>query len=88
MYSIPKGGSFLIEATDPQDIFTNEDFTTEHELIAETASGFVERRVMPQMDELEAKKEGLTQELLLELGDLGLLAADIPEQYGRGCHGK
>lgn len=82
MSNIPKGGGFLLAATEPQDVFTPEDFTLEHKMIADTASGFVTRRVMPQMDEIESKKEGLTKELLLELGDLGLLAADIPEQYG------
>jgi alkylation response protein AidB-like acyl-CoA dehydrogenase len=82
MSNIPKGGSFLIEGTDPQDVFTPEDFTLEHQMIADTASGFVTRRVMPRIDELESKKEGLTAELIRELGDLGFLGADIPEQYG------
>jgi alkylation response protein AidB-like acyl-CoA dehydrogenase len=82
MSKLPKGGGFLLEATDPQDIFTNEDFSTEHELIAETAYGFIEKNVMPQMDDLEAKKPGLLPGLVREFGDLGLLAADIPEEYG------
>lgn len=82
MNDMIKGGGFLITKTQPDMIFTPEDFTIEHKLISETTSGFVERRVMPQMDVLEAKNEGLTKELVLELGELGLLAADIPEQYG------
>ncbi|MFH0729577.1 MAG: acyl-CoA dehydrogenase family protein [Pseudomonadota bacterium] len=82
MTNIPKGGSFLLEETNPQEVFTTEDFTLEHKMIADTASGFVTRRVTPRMDELESKKEGFTSELLRELGDLGLLAADIPEEYG------
>lgn len=82
MSNLPKGGSFLVEKSDSMEIFTNEDFTTEHELIAETASGFIDKRVMPQMDDLEAKKEGLLPSLIREIGELGLLAADIPEQYG------
>jgi hypothetical protein len=40
-------------------------------MIADTASGFVAKRVMPRMDELESKKEGLSPDLLRELGDLG-----------------
>ena len=82
MSDIPKGGSFLIEDPLSQEVFTPEDFTIEHKMIADTASGFVAKRVIPRMDELEAKKEGLTPELLRELGDLDLLSADIPEQYG------
>ena len=82
MSELPKGGGFLLGATDPQSIFTNEDFSTEHELIAETANGFIEKNVMPQMDDLEEKKPGLLPGLVRKFGELGLLAADIPEEYG------
>jgi alkylation response protein AidB-like acyl-CoA dehydrogenase len=82
MSNIPKGGSFLIEETEVKDIFTPEDFTIEHHMIADTASGFIVKHVLPRMDELEAKKEGLAPDLLRELGELGFLGADIPEQYG------
>lgn len=77
-----KGGSFLFKETEPQDVFTPEDFTTEHKLIAETAAGFVEKRVMPQINELEKKNRELTESLICELGELGLLSADIPEKFG------
>ena len=33
------------------------------------------------MEEIDAKKEGLMRELLVEAGKFGLLGADIPEQY-------
>lgn len=82
MSIFPKGGGFLIEDTEAQDVFTPEDYTLEHRMIAQTASGFVVRKVMPRMDELEAKKEGLSPELLREFGNLGFLGADISEQYG------
>ena len=39
-----KGGSFLIEERDPQDIFTPEDFTEEHRQIAKTAIEFTHQR--------------------------------------------
>jgi alkylation response protein AidB-like acyl-CoA dehydrogenase len=82
MSNFPKGGGFLIERTEPQDVFTPEDYTHEHKMIADTASGFVIRKIVPKMDELESKKEGLSPELLREFGELGFLGADIPEQYG------
>jgi alkylation response protein AidB-like acyl-CoA dehydrogenase len=34
------------------------------------------------MEEIEAKKEGLMRELLVEAGELGLLGVDIPEEHG------
>jgi len=81
MSNLPKGGSFLFGQTNPQDIFTSEDFTLEHKMIYRMASGFVTDSVLSRMDELEAKKEGLIRELLEAAGELGLNGADIPEDY-------
>lgn len=77
-----QGGSFLIESLSPDDVFTPEDFTEEHRMIAETAEQFIENEVVPRIDELEAKKEGVNEELLKKAAALGLLGASIPEAYG------
>ncbi|KJR44625.1 Butyryl-CoA dehydrogenase [Desulfosporosinus sp. I2] len=79
--NLPKGGSFLLSPTDPQDIFTPEDFTEEHRMIAKMVNDFVTDKVLANMEDLEAKKEGLIRELLEAAGELGLLGADIPEEY-------
>ena len=49
-----KGGAFLIEEYTPEQIFTPEDFTEEHRMIAETTRQFVDKEVMPRIDELES----------------------------------
>ncbi|TGE38484.1 acyl-CoA dehydrogenase [Desulfosporosinus fructosivorans] len=82
MSNLPKGGSFLFSQTNPQDIFTPEDFTLEHKMIYRMTTGFVTDSVLAQMNELEAKKEGLIRELLMAAGELGLNGADISEEYG------
>lgn len=79
--NLPKGGSFLLSPTDPQTIFTPEDFTEEHRMIAKMVDDFVTDKVLANMEDLEAKKEGLIRELLEAAGELGLLGADIPEEY-------
>ena len=79
--NLPRGGSFLFSPTDPQDIFTPEDFTEEHRMIAKMVNDFVTDKVLVNMEDLEAKKEGLIRELLEAAGELGLLGADIPEEY-------
>lgn len=79
--NLPRGGSFLFSPTDPQDIFTPEDFTEEHRMIAKMVRDFVTDKVLANMEDLEAKKEGLIRELLEAAGELGLLGADIPEEY-------
>jgi len=81
MNTRPKGGCFLFETTAPQDIFTPENFDDEHRLIAETISHFLAENVFSRMEEIDAKKEGLMRELLVEAGKIGLLGADIPERY-------
>jgi alkylation response protein AidB-like acyl-CoA dehydrogenase len=82
MSNLPKGASFLFQTTDPQSIFTCEDFTEEHRMIATTCSRFIEEKVFGQMEDLEHKKEGLMREVLMAAGELGLLGADVPEEYG------
>jgi alkylation response protein AidB-like acyl-CoA dehydrogenase len=77
-----RGGSFLIEERDPQDVFTPEDFTEEHRQIAKTAVDFTLNEVMPLASDIEAKKFEVTRKLLRNAGELGLMGADIPEAYG------
>jgi alkylation response protein AidB-like acyl-CoA dehydrogenase len=79
---IVKGGSLLIEERTPDEIFTPEDFTEEHRMIAETTRQFVDKEVMPRMDELEKHDWKLARELVGKAADLGLIGANIPEEYG------
>lgn len=77
-----KGGSFLIERRPPEEIFTPEDLTDQHRLIAQTAQEFVDQEIAPHLKEIEEKKPGLLRELLKKAGDLGLCATDVAPQYG------
>lgn len=77
-----KGGSFLLSELDPSAIFTPEDFTEEHKMIAAMTKDFLEREVVPRDEEIENLNYELTAELLLKAGELGLLGADIPEEFG------
>jgi alkylation response protein AidB-like acyl-CoA dehydrogenase len=77
-----KGGSFLTEERDPQDVFTPEDLSEEQRQIAKTASEFVINEVLPFTDEIEAKNFEISKGLLRKAGELGLMAVDVPETYG------
>ncbi|MCJ7547974.1 MAG: acyl-CoA dehydrogenase family protein [Deltaproteobacteria bacterium] len=79
---IIKGGSFLMEAIKPNEVFTPEDFSTEQQLIAKAVTDFVAGEIRPVADDIEAKKDGLVPSLLKKAGELGLLSADMPEEYG------
>ncbi|MFL6558177.1 MAG: acyl-CoA dehydrogenase family protein, partial [Bacillus sp. (in: firmicutes)] len=78
---IIKGGSFLIEDISYDRLFTPEDFTEEHLMIAKTAEDFVEKEVVPQLEHLENHEFDRTVKLLKKAGELGLLAVDVPEEY-------
>jgi butyryl-CoA dehydrogenase len=77
-----KGGSFLTEERQPQDIFTPEDFSEEQRQIAKTAIEFTTNEVVPAAAEIEAKNFTVTRNLLRKAGELGLMAVDVPEAYG------
>ena len=79
---IIKGGSFLIEERTPEEIFTPEDFTDEHRMIADTTRQFVDKEVVPRIDELEKHDWKLSRELVGKAAELGLIGANIPEEYG------
>ncbi|MBB6099213.1 hypothetical protein HNR42_002651 [Deinobacterium chartae] len=78
---IIKGGMFLIQEADPQNVYTPEDFDDTLRQIADATQSFIDKEVMPVIDRLEAKEEGLNQALLRKAGEQGLIAAEIPEQY-------
>jgi alkylation response protein AidB-like acyl-CoA dehydrogenase len=79
---IVKGGAFLIEELNPQDVFTPEDFNEEHRMIAETTRQFVDNEVVPHIDDLEKHDWTLARQLIKKAADLGLIGANIPEEYG------
>ena len=50
-----KGGSFLVEETPAQEVFTPEDFREEHKMLIKTTEDFVKNEVVPHIEELENK---------------------------------
>ena len=74
------GGGFLIEERRPDEVFTPEDFSEQHQLIGK-------RRICRQRNRAQYRKNGAqgfpsNRELLKKAGDLGLSGVEVPEQYG------
>src|SRR5678816_2780375 len=80
--AVVQGGAFLIEDQTPDEIFTPEDFTEEHRMIAETTRQFIDNEVSPRIGELEKHDWKLARELVAQAADLGLIGANIPEEFG------
>ncbi|WP_172373075.1 acyl-CoA dehydrogenase family protein [Sporosarcina jiandibaonis] len=77
-----KGGAFLIEDIEADRVFTPEDFTEEQKMIAKTTEDYVLNEVVPVIDNLENHEFEHSVRLLKKASDLGLLGADVPEEYG------
>jgi alkylation response protein AidB-like acyl-CoA dehydrogenase len=76
------GGSFLLETRSPDEVFTPEDFTEQHQLIGQTAEEFAQKEIVPNIEKMEHKDFSVTRALLKKAGELGLSSAEIPEAYG------
>ena len=76
------GACWLVAPVGSTGQFTGAEFTDEDLLYAKTAQDFVRDEVLPRLEEIEAKKEGVLPALLKRAGELGLLMIDVPECYG------
>jgi alkylation response protein AidB-like acyl-CoA dehydrogenase len=77
-----KGGEFIIRNTQPKDIFTPEEWTEEHKMIASMCEDFILQEIIPHLDRIDSLEEGLMPSLLKKAGELGLLGLSVPEEYG------
>ena len=77
-----KGGEFIIRNTEPKDIFTPEEFSEEHNMIAQMCDDFIAQEILPHLDRIDSLEEGLMPSLLKKAGELGLLGLSIPEEFG------
>jgi alkylation response protein AidB-like acyl-CoA dehydrogenase len=75
------GGSFVLDDIDSELVVTPEDFNEEQRMILQTTVDFLEGEVLPKDEEIEKLDYELTLDLLKKAGELGLLSADVPEEY-------
>jgi alkylation response protein AidB-like acyl-CoA dehydrogenase len=80
--NLRKGGSWLLETSSPDSLFTPERLTEEQRLIGRTVDEFVNGEVLPVLERLENKEWDLNRHLVRRCGELGLLGVDAPEEFG------
>ncbi|MEO6235996.1 MAG: acyl-CoA dehydrogenase family protein, partial [Vicinamibacterales bacterium] len=80
--TLTQGGSWLIDGTTAGAVFTRERLNDEQRMIGQTAEEFIDKEVLPSLERLEQKDWALARSLGRRCGELGLLAADVPEAYG------
>ena len=77
-----KGGEFIIRNTKPEDIFTPEEWSEEHKMIAQMCDDFIMQEIIPHLDRIDNMEEGLMSSLMEKAGELGLLGLSVPEELG------
>jgi alkylation response protein AidB-like acyl-CoA dehydrogenase len=77
-----KGGSFLIETTSAEQLFSPEDFTEEHRAIARTTEEFWTKEIAPNVEAIQHQEPGVAVAVLRKAGELGLTSVHLPEKYG------
>ena len=75
------GGEFLARSIAAEEIFTPDEFSKEHKAIVKTVKEFVAGEIQSRGDAIEHVDNDLSRTLMLKAGEIGLLAADIPEVY-------
>ncbi|MFQ6605614.1 MAG: acyl-CoA dehydrogenase family protein, partial [Fidelibacterota bacterium] len=76
------GGKFLIEPFGHSPAFCREKFTEDHRDIEAMILEFAQDRIGGHKDDIEKFDKKLSLNLLKEMGELGLLGVDVPEEYG------
>ena len=76
------GGQFLVEPITEAKVYSREDFTEEHRDIYNMVMEFDRDRILAQKEEIEKYNPELIKSLIKEMGELGLLGIDFPEEYG------
>lgn len=79
-----KGGEFIIKAQEASTVFIPEEFSEEQLMIKQMADDFIRTRVTPFVPKIDKQLENpeMVPNLLEEAGELGLLGASLPEEYG------
>lgn len=76
------GGNFLLRPAQAATVYTPEDLSSDLRQMAETAEKFMDKEVLSKVDALEHQEPDLAVQAFRKAGEIGLLCAEIPEDYG------
>ena len=77
-----RGGSFLITPLSQAKVFSKEMFSEDQKMFANAALEYATTRLKPVKDEFKSLNKDLTLEIFKEMGEMGFLGIDMPEEYG------
>ncbi len=77
-----KGGEFLTTPFGVDEIFTREKWSDDQKEFFEAIQSFAREAVVPRSDDIEKLDEELSRDFMKQMGEMGMLGLDVPEQYG------
>ncbi len=76
-----KGADFVIKDYQADEIFTLNDLSEEQRMMADAATEFVDREMMPVKPRFEQHDYALVEKLIRQSGEMGFLSVGISEEY-------
>ena len=76
---------FLKGDVKSENCYVPSDVTEEHSMVNDMVEKFIEDRIFTNIQSIEKQEDGLGARLMEEAGELGILSAHMPENYG-GMH--
>jgi alkylation response protein AidB-like acyl-CoA dehydrogenase len=76
-----RGGAFLVTSVDKGKVFCREQFSEDHKMFESAAKDFALNRILPIHKELNVFNKELSIEIFKEMGELGFLGVDAPEEF-------
>jgi len=80
--TINSGGQWLVSPVANTKVFCRETFTEDHQDIDTMIQEFAKDRILPNVEAIDKLDKDLSLKLLREMGELGLIGVDTPEEYG------
>ena len=77
-----RGSAFIVAPASKSTVFSREDFSEEQTMFKNAAHDFGVKRIDPIHKELNKYNGQLTREVFREMGELGFLGVDTPEEFG------
>jgi alkylation response protein AidB-like acyl-CoA dehydrogenase len=77
-----KGGEWLIKDSNAFETFAPEDYSEEQLMVRDMCLQFLQTEVLPIVERIDKMEPGLMPSLMEKAGELGLLAASVPEALG------
>ena len=79
---IIKGGEFVVNQEDTENIFFPEYATDDQKMILDSLSDFIDSEIVPKLEAIDQGHFEHTVDILEKMGEMGFLGIHMPEAYG------